>query len=289
MKNIVELESGKSLLLTSYSSRELVLEHHILSETSVIKNDNKEISSLTIDNFEIKIGTILQVKLFNNDKVPFKVLHISKKKNNAYSLFSTKLTKASRWIMPMLRTTNQTYTSMKYSTHFVNCYVGIEGSGYMPEIYLAYRFSGSVDYTVFEKSLKCHELYDRTIEIDDFHSMYVFSMTKEHINIFSQFIRGEYSKFPDNYKKKIINFVVNPSEYPSEEDIQKTITHGVLYKTVMQRERIENLINQPLPKGAEYFSVPEEEQEIYDGSIKIERKSILDKPSEKSNKEMGID
>lgn len=225
---------------------------------------------MSVDEHEIKIGDILHVKLFNTTVMPFKVRYIVKISEVQYSLLATKLTKATRWVMPMLRTKDETYTSMKYNTHLVNCYAGTKDEGYMPRIYLVYRFSGSTEYRAFEEKLKKHAMFSEMIDLDRHHVMYIFDMEGEQMKIFNLFQEGKYSHFPDNYKKKIISFVVNPADVPTEEDLKTTITYGTLYRTDLQRDKIQSLIgNAKLPSNAEYFSIPDEGSEVYSGDIEI--------------------
>jgi len=282
MKNIVKLESGREMMLTSMSSREIVLKHHSLSSIEVTKNEKNEIININVDGYDTSIGDILHVKIFDHDIKPFKILYIDQTKELQYSLFATRITKAARWIMPMLRNKNQTYTSMKYGTHLVNCYVGTKEEGYMPCIYLVYRFSGSMEYRNFEESLKQHELFEKMTDLDKYHVMYIFNMTSDQQQIFKKFQKGKYSKFPDNYKKKVISFVVNPVDSPTEADRKTTITYGALYRTDLQRAKIESLISPtPLPKDAEYFSIPTEEEEVYTGDIEIHEKIRINEKLEK--------
>lgn len=269
MKNVVKLESGKELWLTSRSSREVILRHHSLSSVNEIKNKKGKILKLQIDNYSVEVGTILRIKLFNSDILPFKVNYIEKLGENKYSLLATRLTKATRWIMPMLRVKNETYTSMRYYSHLVNCYVGTESEGYMPYIYLVYRFSGSMEFREFENSLRTHELFDSMVDIDKHHIMYIFEMTEQQKEIFNLFKLGKYSKFPEDYKKRILNFVINPADSPTEADREVTVTYGALYKTGLQRQRIEAQIGTDLPKDAEYFSIPIEKEEVFNGDIEI--------------------
>jgi hypothetical protein len=269
MKNEVKLETGKVLNLTSKSSREVLLSHHSLS-TIDIKSNKRIISEITIDDYSVKVGDVLQIKIFSSNIMPFKVNYIVKLNDNQYSLLATKLTTACRFVMPMLRDMKQTYTSMKYKSHLVNCYVGTKDEGYMPKIYLVYRFSTSREYGVFEESLKKHELYRDTVDLDRYHVMYIFDMNEEQQKIFELFKTGKYSHFPENYKKQIINFVVNPADAPTDTDKKTTVTYGTLYRTDLQKDRIQNLIgNTKLPRDAEYFSVPDEINEVYTGDIEI--------------------
>jgi len=270
MINEVKLKSGKILHLTSKSSREVVLKHNSLSFIKVEK-DKKKITKIEVDDYSVSIGDILQIKLFNADTMPFKVKYIIKLSDTQYSLLATKLTSATRWIMPMIRDMHQTYTSMKYKSHLVNCYVGTEDEGYMPNIYLVYRWSGSLDFKAFEDKLKEHDLFQQMVDLDRHHVMYIFKMTEEQSKVFELFKAGKYSHFPENYKKQVINFVVNPAEAPTEADRKATITYGTLYRTDLQRDKIQKLVgsNATLPPDAEYYSIPTEENEVYTGDIEI--------------------
>ena len=274
MENVIRLESDRLLKLISISSREVRLQHHPLSEVTEVLNKEGEIESVRIDDYDLLNTSMLNIKLFDSKIRPFKIQHIKRsRKENSYTLFSTKLTKATKWIMPMLRITNETRTSMKFDSHFINCYVGTKDTGYMNEIYLIYRFSGEMNYKVFEEGLKHHVLFDRMIDLDHQHVMYVFSMNQEQCNIFELFKQGKYSKFPDNYKNKILNFNINPALI-NPKNIRETADYGILYKTSKQRKVIEDLTGTSIDKKLELYSIPEEKEEMYTGDIEIE-KTIL--------------
>ncbi len=273
-ENIIELDTGKILKLTGMSAREVILRHDSLSIIKVKKNDNKEITAIKIDDFTITIGQIINIKLIDKNIRPFKINHIKEKSDTSYTLFATTLTKASRWIMPMIRVKDETQTSMKYSSYFVNCYVGTIDQGYTNEIYLVYRFSGDIEYRDFEEKLKIHPQFSRMIELDHHHTMYVFNMTMDNEINFKKFINGEYSKFTDDYKKKILSFVINPA-ITSEDDMKKTITYGVLYKTNTQKKRIESFIGTSLSEKAEFYGIPIESEEIYNLDLEIPKDKFI--------------
>ena len=99
-------------------------------------------------------------------------------------------------------------------------------------------------------------------------------MTHEQTKIFNLFKNGKYSCFPENYKKQVISFVVNPADAPTELDKKATVTYGALYRTDLQRDRVQKIIgNSDLPKNAEYFSIPDEMNEVYNGDIEIPKES----------------
>lgn len=281
------LDSGRQLVLTSISAREVILRYHTLSSVREEKDESGNIIKLTIDGYDVTSEEILYIKLLDKYIRPFKTLYITKsKRNNSYVLRSTELTKASRFIMPMLRLGNETQMSMKYNSNFINCYVGVEGEGYMDNIYLVYRYEGTKEYTSFEVNLKQHELYDSKADIDHQHVMYIFNMTYDNKKNFLKFKQGKYSKFTEDYKKKILSFIINPAII-KEADIEKTITYGVLNRTDTRLNELLKEIgdlsdtrNTKIPdfnkEGLELFSIPVEQEEIYTGDIEIP-KSALDR------------
>jgi hypothetical protein len=277
MDNIVKLDEGRNLKITSMSAREVILKYHTLSDIEIRKGWDGIIDYLKIDNYEIKKDGVINIKLVDNQKRPFKVSSITRHPNaqNSFVLNSTTLTKASRFIMPMLRTDTQTQTSMKYNEHFVNCYVGTEGEGYMNQIYLVYRFGGDLHYQKFEEELKRHPKFDRVIDPDHHHVIYVFNMSMEDKIEFEKFKEGKYSEFSNKYKKQILKFNINPAKY-DEETMKETIVYGVLHKTNTQKRRIEKLIGETLDEDLEYLSTPEESEEIYTGDIEIPLESAIE-------------
>lgn len=276
MESVVELDTGKKLIINCISAREVSVRHHSLTNVEYETSNDGNIISITFDNYKICIGDIIYTKINGVKNKPFKILYIKESvRDNTYLLYSTILTKASRWIMPMLRTDNQTQTSMRFRNNFVNCYVGTESEGYMNNIYLVYRFSGSVEFIKFEKELKNHIKFYKSIDLDHQHTMYIFDMNEEDKLNFNRFKRGEYSKFTSKYKKQILNFTINPVD-TNISKIEDTITYGVLYKTETQKKRIEDLIGQKLDPSLEYYSIPVEDEELYTGDIEIPKESIIE-------------
>ena len=225
MENNVMLESGKQLKFTSMSAREIILRFHMLSTVKEERDESGNITKLNIDGYNVSLDEILYLRLFDKYVRPFKTLFIRKsKQGNAYVLNSTIPTKASRFIMPMLRMKDETQTTFKYGSHFINCYVGTSDEGYMDNIYLVYRYSGTPEYAKFEEYLRNHELFEEQIDLDHQQVMYRFSMTSEDKNNYEKFKSGQYSKFSEDYKKKILSFIINPAII-REEDVHKTITY----------------------------------------------------------------
>jgi hypothetical protein len=292
MDTIVEMEGSSNLRITALSAREVFLRHHALHDVKVKKGEKGEIEAIKIEDIVYGIGDVIAIRLFDKKIRPFKIQKIKKsKQDKMYTFYSTTLTKASRWVMPMLRVNGETQTSMKYHSHFINCYVGTKGEGYMDKIYLVYRYSGDLEYQKFEQQLKRHELFENWIDIDKHHVMYVFNMTAEMRINFTKFMNGAYSKFSESYKNKILNFVVNPAMV-KESDIPKTITYGVLYKTDEQLKRVEEQIGKHgvdiKKEGLELLSKPDEAEEVYTGDIEIPTESSLEIARLQEEEENGV-
>lgn len=260
------LESEGEVRFVMNNIRNVTLHYHLLSSIKEDKNENNEIVSVTIGDRKFSLGDIIKINAIKNREIPFKINKIEK--GITYTFYSSVLTKASRLIFPMLKVTKENKDYFRYKENFINCYVGTIDTGYMDSIYLVYRFIPTAEYLKFEKNLQKHPLYDRTIDLDNYHVMYVFNMTDRQKKIFELFKKGKYSKFPDDYKKTVLSFNIG-NQLLSTEDIYRTITYGILYKTKLQKKRIEDKIDLKLSEKQEYYSIPIEKEEVYNGDIEI--------------------
>lgn len=272
METNVKLETGRFLRITSFSAREIQIRHHPLSKVNLTTDVFKNIIGINIDGFEVNIDNPLKVKLVDRNDTYFKPKSIKEGNNDyTYHIFSTNLTKTARWIMPMIGRPGETQTNYKYDSYFVNAYLGTNDTGYMREIYLVYRFSGSLEFRNLDTLLTNNELFDRQIELDSYHTMYIFTIPEHYLEDYFKFIEGKYSLFSDNYKKQILSFLLNPS-IVSHEDVKKSLTYGVLYKTNRRKEQLLDVIGREYSeeiKTLEYYSIPKEEEELYMGDIEI--------------------
>ena len=276
METHVKLDSGKVLRFNSISAREVILKYHTLSNVEEQVNENGDIIKVDIDDFSVGVKNNLNIKMFSNIPSIFKPLYIKRSvRGNGYVLNSTRLTKASRFILPMLGNNETNMYNIRYDSNYVNCYVGTKEEGYMNNIYLVYRFSGTQEYRLFEETLKLHPKFDTMIDIDSQHVMYVFNMDEEDKENFEYFKLGKYSKFTNKYKKKILNFIEDPFSV-NENNVKGTLIYGVIYKTNSQKLRIENQIGQSISSDLEYYSLPDEKDEVYTGDIEISTKNALE-------------
>jgi len=92
--------------------------------------------------------------------------------------------------------------------NFENCYIG---DGNHPEIgrkiFLLYNYQMSVEYVKFERKMELMPAFSTDYDYgDERQVMYVLDVPEEHKSDFQLFINGEYTKFSDNLKLKILKF-----------------------------------------------------------------------------------
>lgn len=258
------------MTLKAISSREIIVQVPNFITIKPEKTSKGNITKITVDDFVIELGTILYLNSPTTyGKIPFKVNYIEID-SGRYHLLCTKLTKTSKYLLPLLYQKNvfESRTSMLWETNFINCYTGTREEGYMKHLYAIYRFSGDTRYTTFEGKLMKHSYFSRKIDLDKYHVMYVFEIPQNELYEYYCFISGNYSKFSEEYKHKILKFSINPAVTPVS-TVPSHPLYGVLYKTEKRRLQVEEYVNCKLPEDAELDSIPSELDETYFGDIEI--------------------
>lgn len=279
MNTTLKLNDTDSIVFKAITPREVVIQvPNFITIKSKLDSKN-DIQAIKIDDYIINVGDIIHLNSpTNHGKLPFKVNYILVNNSSTYkySLLTTKLTKTSQFLMPLLYLKNifESRTSMLWDTNFINCYTGTREEGYMKHLYVVYRFSGSTQYTTFESKLLKHPLFNRRIDVDKYNVMYVFNIEKEHLWEYYCFKSGKYSKFTEDYKQKILKFSINPAVTPSA-SIANTTLYGVLYKTETRRKVLEEMVDCKLLDHEELASIPYEHEEIYNGDIEIPDNNII--------------
>ena len=154
MDTKLDVGNNSEILLTSVSAREVLLRYHALCDVRERGSNGDYVEAIKVEETILSEGSLLYIKLLDKRIQPFKVNNIKRSiYDNRYVLYSTALTKASKYIMPMLSRNGETRNHFKFTSNFVNCYVGTESEGYLENIILVYRYSGSVEYQKFEQKL----------------------------------------------------------------------------------------------------------------------------------------
>tara|TARA_R110000824_G_scaffold361127_4_gene548922 strand:+ start:10690 stop:11262 length:573 start_codon:yes stop_codon:yes gene_type:complete len=144
----------------------------------------------------------------------------------------------------------------------VNAFIGSEEyNEYDNHIFLLYKYIGNPKFIEYEDYLEHTKLFKAKYDPDKYHVMFIFNVPKEHQEVYDLFKKGKYSKFPQLYKIKILDFhnIIN-----EEHKVAK-----VLYRHPDLKEELEERLEVNLPKESEVSSVPDLNIEIYLNSMKI--------------------
>jgi hypothetical protein len=92
--------------------------------------------------------------------------------------------------------------------NFENCFIG---DGNHPEfgrkIFLLYNYQMSVEYVKFERKIELMPTFSTDYDYgDERQVMYIFDIPTEFEKDFQYFLTGEYNKFSEDLKNKVIKF-----------------------------------------------------------------------------------
>lgn len=166
------------------------------------------------------------------------------------------------YLFPMLE------DRINYTKNLLGCYIGdLDYPQYNKHILLRYKFSGNVKdaYLKFEEEIENCELLETFYDIKDDKKdtvMFVFKIPEEYKDDYDTFIKSEYSKLSEDYKKKIIDFHTKKSFQKNPKN--KTILEGILYKTKLGKQKLETKIGQPVTPNMEFASAWDIEKEIFE-------------------------
>lgn len=221
----------------------------------------EEIEELIYDKQIIaKKGEVFNHFIKSSFKYPFKVNKIIKLTDKLFSVLTAERSKAYIYLLPLLFSDCKTIMSEL----LVNVYLGCFDSGFDGSIYLAYRFSGTKEFKEVEKILTNHRLYVTSLNIDDYHTLYQYAIDEDDYSIYELFVTGQYSKFPETYKKKICDFFL-----PITKNLKNSQFYQVLYKDQRRKLKLEKELGVSLPEDAELLDIPSSKTEIYREEFKI--------------------
>lgn len=254
-KNIASFNAYKS------NEREFIISDPKAEIKTIIKLG--KIVALDIGGPIFRIGD-----LWLHKKAPYKIFSIERNQTSYgtmnYTLSIAPNTKSNIFILPMLGGTRRDYL---YDKNYINCYLASQDVyKEYDKIILSYRFSGSMEFKNFEDLIGNHPLYDSEYEPDKYHINYVFNIPEEEKENYRYFLDGKYSKFTEDYKKKILAF---HSFAPSG------ATGGILYKSKERREALINSLydkadKKDFPEDAELLSIPSLKEETFLNCYKID-------------------
>jgi len=192
-------------------------------------------------------------------------IDVIEKTDSGYKVATSRLTRTSCYLLPSLGISIKEL-SWKHNGSFINAYLHRDIEDIMC---LVFRVSGIAN----SNSLAIEKLKARTNCIDYYqpdntHEVLLFRMDRKYYQDYNMFIKSKYSKISDKYKARIVDF----------HDAHKTSSiYGILYKTELARQQLEEKIGVPIPNDIEYGEVLDLEKEYIDNCnvIRYHNKVIL--------------
>ena len=260
-RKAIKLEDGSNVVLEMQNCRQL--------KVSPFKNsaetwDEKNLVGLNFnDEFVVEIKGVVKFQ----DRF-FKVQRMVKNDSKAgagYYLYSQTLTKSSNFITPML---GHDKIYFKWNKNLCNVFIGMENLGdYGDKMYLMYKYDPSMEFKEFEKNMKRHEDFDKTIEPDQHHVIYSFNIPKKYKDDFDKILKGKYSYVSEEYKQRILDF----HKTVKDKDLGQ-----ILYRSEKRRLLLEKEYEcDPIPEECDLYSLMEPEDEVFLNDFIIEKESSL--------------
>ena len=249
----IKVGNGKTIQFVPINSRNVALKSNTIAEEIFDEEDN--LIELIYPDYIVTIGS--QILL---GKEHFKILGLKKKENSIYLLTSGELSKASKFLMPILGYDKNYFL---WNKQFVNCYIDVEDIKYKfgaNSLYLLYRYSKSKAFTEFEEKIIKHNDFIKYFDIDKYHVLYVFNFPDFMDNHFNLFHNGRYSKFRDEFKNQIMDF----------HKVGRTSNLELVFsKSEKKRTKMEKELLTTIPKGSELYSKPKMQIETFWSKYKI--------------------
>jgi hypothetical protein len=123
-------------------------------------------------------------------------------------------------------------------------------------LFVVYKFSPNPQFDAFMTRLRRNRNFHSMEDLDKYSVVLIFEVPSECQKTLDHFDKGEFSKFKNDDKAKILTFYSVSSQ-------DKFGPAGVLYKKEWRRLEIESKIGMSLPADAELSSIPDLKLETY--------------------------
>jgi hypothetical protein len=164
-------------------------------------------------------------------------------------------TKSFTYIFPMLK------EIIKFRDLVSNVFIGDESyPGLDGNIFVLYKFSGKQEFLAYEENMKTHDLYVTAYDPDESHLMMVLKVPQQHKKDFDLLIESKYSKVSEGYKNRILTFHAISKNHPVAD---------VLYKTEAAFRKLEDELENSIPRDQEVSSKLDKAREFYNNTYKI--------------------
>ena len=212
------------------------------------KDKDNNIVSLESDNENFITGDCVEI---NNIRYKMNFIQkITRNTINAYEVFSSKRTKSSNFVLPMVGGDRKL---LFWDRLFVNCYIENDDT-----ILLVYRISLDPVFIKFQEAL---EKFKALKEVRFPHPEYIvfaFSVPSKYNKDFNHFINGRYSKLSNDYKLKILDFHFLDMEGQ---------TAQILFKSSTRKKQLEDALGCILEEESELLSIIDPKKETFNINI----------------------
>ena len=161
------------------------------------------------------------------------------------------LTQATRFVLPMLYTKDRG-DDFFITKNFKNCYIGDANHPELGDgIFILYNYKLTLEYIKFERKIELVPEYSEDYDYSkERQVMYNFTIPDEHTADFQLFKSGDYTKFSEELKRKILAFWKVDSEGSNslsdilygvgtiEEDFKDAINEGEVWPKPLMHEEI---------------------------------------------------
>lgn len=247
--------SGKTVEVTATSPRKLELTP--FSRNAEIYEDGKLVGLDFDGEFGITAGEVMPIK-----KQKYKVKSISRMKADdgsymGYYLNISDLNKSCIFLFPFL---NYSRTYFRWHTDFMNCFSSTEDNPDEDALYLWYKYTASIEMEEFEAKIKKHPQYLETIDVDQYHVLYKFSIPTRYYVDYKLIIQGKYSRISSRAKERILDF---------HSATEKTPLGKILTRNPKRRAKMEKELEITIPEDAELHDPFYIEEERYLNEYRI--------------------
>lgn len=251
---IIKLENDKKIKLNPLTTK--AVEVSTNGNVTAIREE-KEIKELDFTSlYSLKIGDTIEfenIGKFTIDKI------MLGDDERTFTLLAQSYTFTSQFILPMFGNSRKDlFWTNDTESAFVNAYLRtrepVSGVRHREGlIYLKYRFIDTPEFIEFEGRIREREDYVTSIDPDGDHVIFVLKVPEDMIKILESFKQGQYSKFPEFYKRRVLKF----------HDYQ---IGGKMYQ-VLNRDKkllqdLEKKLGMRLPTDSELMSKPGNNEEI---------------------------
>jgi len=216
----------------------------------IIRNYCEDIIKLVYPNVVIELNK----PFIYNERFVHRVGVISNlKDNNLWKIRSHQVASTYYTFGPMLITPR---FSNKYllgvNSILVNIYYAVEDINELFKLYVLIRNESSQKNYQTQMKLFNHEHFDRMLNVDDYHDIYVMNVPEEYEDVYLLILDGKYSEISDDYKNKVYKWCSN--------DIQKEAWRKRFEKDEKLRLYLSELLGVEIPKGNELAPPPDLEE-----------------------------